>query len=564
MLYESVYETKAYEYATKIVNREIISSKDVYNCCKRFLNDIEKAKDENYPYYFDLEQATKIEVLARNLKFPTGILAGQPIELHISQSFTLSNIYCWRFKENPKKKRYRMAIILKARKNSKSQDMAFFSILSMLEIYNGSNFSVAGKRDQAAISFKDAKMLINSNPKFAENFKLHRSEIVFKGNNSTFTPLSSDSRTLDGILPEMLLIDEAMIVPQDVKDSVTSGFGGSASPICICISTAYAVDFSNNWCYDEMEYGKAVNRGEIENERFFSICYQLDDKEEVHNEEMWIKANPLWEASETLRETLREDYKKAKVNPAMMRNFLTKNMNVFLDAKTIDTYINQSAWKQLEENFIDFTGKPVFVGCDLSITTDLTSVTFGTFNEDTNEFEFKNHSFLPANRVFELENADKMPYRQYEEEGYCTLIKGDVVQQEIVFQHIKEFIQLSNAEMVMLAYDPYNSNYLINRCNEEGIRVMEIRQGYRMLSGHTKRLRELIFTKGIRYEKNPILDRAVYNAVTEKDRFGNEIISKLKSSEKIDPLASLIFCFLAVDINKDNYFGRGDDDYIIC
>lgn len=564
MIYTTPYETKAYEYATKIVNREIISSKDVYNCCKRFINDIEKAKSDDYPYYFDLEQATKIEVLARNLRFPTGLLAGQPIELHISQSFTLSNIYCWRFKDNPKKKRYRMAIILKARKNSKSQDMAFFSILSMLEIYNGSNFSVAGKRDQAAISFKDAKMLINSNPKFAENFKLHRSEIVFKGNNSTFTPLSSDSRTLDGILPEMLLIDEAMIVPQDVKDSVTSGFGGSASPICICISTAYAVDFSNNWCYDEMEYGKAVNRGEIENERFFSICYQLDDKEEVHNEEMWIKANPLWEVSETLRETLREDYKKAKVNPAMMRNFLTKNMNVFLDAKTIDTYINQSAWKQLEENFVDFTGKPVFVGCDLSITTDLTSVTFGTFNEDMDVFEFKNHSFLPANRVFELENADKMPYRQYEEEGYCTLIKGDVVQQEIVFQHIKEFIQLSNAEMVMLAYDPYNSNYLINRCNEEGIRVMEIRQGYRMLSGHTKRLRELIFTKGIRYEKNPILDRAVYNAVTEKDRFGNEIISKLKSSEKIDPLASLIFSFLAVDINKDNYFGRGDDDYIIC
>ena len=563
MMYKSPYDTKAYEYATKIVNGDIISSKDVFNCCKRFINDIEKAKDDDYPYYFDLEQATKIEVLARNLKFPTGLLAGQPIELHISQSFTLSNIYCWRFKDNPKKKRYRMAIILKARKNSKSQDMAFFSILSMMEIYNGANFSVAGKRDQASISFKDAKMLIQSNPKFAEHFKLHRSEIIFKGNNSSFTPLSSDSRTLDGILPEMLLIDESMIVPQDVKDSVTSGFGGSASPICICISTAYAVDFSNNWCYDEMEYGKAVNRGEIENERFFSICYQLDDPEEVHNEEMWIKANPLWDVSETLRETLREDYKKAKVNSAMMRNFLTKNMNVFLDAKTIDTYINQSAWSQLEESFIDFSGKPVFVGCDLSITTDLTSVTFATYNEDLDTFDFKNHSFLPSNRVFELESADKIPYRQYAEEGYCTLVPGDVVQQEMVFQHIKEFVELSNAELVILAYDPYNSDYLIKRCTEEGIKVLEIRQGYRMLSGHTKRLRELIFTRGIRYEKNPILDRAVFNAVTEKDRFGNEIISKTKSSEKIDPLASLVFAYLACDINKDNYFGGGYDDYYL-
>ena len=278
---------------------------------------------------------------------------------------------------------------------------------------------------------------------------------------------------------------------------------------------------------------------------------------------MWIKANPLWDVSETLRETLREDYKKAKVNPAMMRNFLTKNMNLFLDAKALDTYINQSAWKQLEESFIDFKGKPVFVGCDLSITTDLTSVTFATYNEDLDTFDFKNHSFLPANRVFELESQDKMPYRQYQDEGYCTLIPGDVVQQELVFQHIKEFIELSDAEMVVLAYDPYNSDYLVKRCYEEGIKVLEVRQGYRMLSGHTKRLRELIFTRGIRYEKNPILDRAVFNAVTDKDRFGNEILSKLKSSEKIDPLASLIFSFLACDINKDNYFGQGYDDYFI-
>ena len=84
-----------------------------------------------------------------------------------------------------------------------------------------------------------------------------------------------------------------------------------------------------------------------------------------------------------------------------------------------------------------------------------------------------------------------------------------------------------------------------------------------MLSGHTKRLRELIFTRNVRFEENPILDRAVFNAVTEKDRFGNEIISKLKSSEKIDPLASLIFSFLACDINKENYFSQSYDDYIL-
>ena len=60
MIYKTPYETKAYEYATKIVNGDIISSKDVYNCCKRFINDIENANNEDYQYYFDLEKATNI------------------------------------------------------------------------------------------------------------------------------------------------------------------------------------------------------------------------------------------------------------------------------------------------------------------------------------------------------------------------------------------------------------------------------------------------------------------------------------------------------------------------
>ena len=562
MIYRTVEDSKMYQYAVNVVNGVTLACEDVINCCKRFLNDYERSKNVEYPYFIDLEQLNRVEVLARNLKFPDGLLAGQPIDLSLSQSFTICSVFCWRLKVNPRVKRFRSAFLLKARKNSKSQDMAFFSILTMLESMNSTSYSIAGKRDQASISFKDAKKLINTNPNFAENFKLQRSEIIFKGNNASFAPLSSDSRTLDGILPEMLLCDEAMIVPQDVKDSVTSGFGGSASPIFIAISTAYPEHMTEQWCIDELNYGKAVNRGEIENERVFCIAYQLDDKEEVHDENMWIKANPLIEVSETLLETLREDYKKAKVSGATMRNFLTKNMNVFVDTKYSDSYLPSSAWEQLEESFIDFNGKYCFVGCDLSITTDLTSVTFTTYNEDYDTFDFKNHSFLPAAKVFELESQDRMNYRQLSEEGYCTLIPGSVVQQEVVYQHIKEFVELSNAELVVLAYDPYNSDYLIKRCNEDGIRVLEIRNGYRMLSGHTKRLRELVYTRKIRFEKNPILSKAVANAITEKDRFGNEIISKTKSHEKIDPLASLIFSYIACDINKDNYFGRSYDDMI--
>ena len=45
-----------YNYALDVVEKRIVACKKHIWACKRFISDIEKSKDDNYPYYFDVEE----------------------------------------------------------------------------------------------------------------------------------------------------------------------------------------------------------------------------------------------------------------------------------------------------------------------------------------------------------------------------------------------------------------------------------------------------------------------------------------------------------------------------
>ena len=45
-----------YKYAVDIVEKKIIACKKHIQACKRFIVDIEKSKEEDYPSYFDANE----------------------------------------------------------------------------------------------------------------------------------------------------------------------------------------------------------------------------------------------------------------------------------------------------------------------------------------------------------------------------------------------------------------------------------------------------------------------------------------------------------------------------
>ena len=561
--YPSVYATQAYTYAYDVVEGNILACEDVINACQRFIDDCVSSDLAPYEFYFDLDQYEDMEKTFARFKFAGGERTGRPIELVPPQWFIVANLFCWRYKSNPKKRRFRSAMVMKPRKNAKSFDCALIAMIAMRDEDFGECYSAASKYDQAKLSFEQCSNIIGTNSKIARKFKLNKNEIIMKRNKSLFKPMSSDYKSLDGVSPNFVLLDEAFVMDEGVRSSMTSGFGQRLSPLAVAISTSYDVKMTGNWAYDEMMYTKKVNAGVIDNPRHFGIIYSLDDEKEVHDKSKWIKVNPLMPYVSTLAEDLEEEYKKALHSNALMRNFKIKRMNLILDGTDIDNYIHLPTWKMNQLEHIDFIGKYAFYGVDLSVNTDLTAIVKCIYDPVEDTYLFKAHGFIPKDNIEQLEVRDGIPYRQFADEGHITLCDGPVVDYEDLVEYILND-QKAGINTAMVAYDPYNSDYLLERCKELGISTFCIRQGFNQLSGPTKLFRTYVYKGKIIHEKNPVFDWCAGNAVTAKDRFSNEILDKLKSTNKIDLLAASIFAFKICDKEKWNYTEKIYDDSYIC
>ncbi|MFW5677365.1 MAG: terminase large subunit, partial [Acetivibrio ethanolgignens] len=118
MLYE-----KAKRYAERCISGEEITTQEVKMQCEWFLRDLRRQHNEDYPYYFDLEELKKIDALLQLMYFATGLgVVGKSIYegLEDFQAFFIANVFGWRFKENKKKYRYRDNTLFIPRKNAKT------------------------------------------------------------------------------------------------------------------------------------------------------------------------------------------------------------------------------------------------------------------------------------------------------------------------------------------------------------------------------------------------------------------------------------------------------------
>ena len=65
-----VYETRAYKYCKRVATGKVPSNKWMILFAKKFINDIERSKDDNFPYFFDVQKAFFIEdfIIPNDLK----------------------------------------------------------------------------------------------------------------------------------------------------------------------------------------------------------------------------------------------------------------------------------------------------------------------------------------------------------------------------------------------------------------------------------------------------------------------------------------------------------------
>lgn len=529
-------------------SNEVISGKEVAcikhkQACQRFLNDIVREESKEFPFYFDDDEGLRFIEWCTLFKHTKGPLQGEEISPAPIQIFVFGNIYGWR-RVGSGRRRFKKGYWQVGRKNAKTQSMACVGSYECMA--NGVNMSevyvAATKKDQANILYKEIGAQLKGCDYLKGKYDIKYGKINHPKSDSFITALSKDAgKEGDGFNPQCALVDEYHAhKTSEIYDVLVSGMGARSEPLIMIITTA---GFELNYpCYSvEYKYVSQILDPEnpIENDEYFVMINELDKDDDFKDESVWPKANPIVCSNEIGMEYLRGELKVAIDVPEKLKNFLTKNMNIWVDAKD-DGYMDMKKWNDCGKDITleEIRGCEVIIGSDLSAKIDQTSYTIECYKDE--KYYVFNFSFMPEETLKAKMTTDKVPYDVWVKQGHIILVPGAVIDYDFMRVHMYKIIKEYNLKPLEFPTDPWNAYQLIIDLENDGYIAPEIRQGYQTLSGPTKHFREEVYRGNVIHNNNPNLTWSVSNAVKKEDANENIMLDKAKSFERIDPLASLI------------------------
>lgn len=540
-------------YARRCIGGKIVSCTKHKQACMRFLCDLERAKKKDCPFEWNEQEAQRIVKWFSYLKHSKGVLAGQPIELITAQKFDLCQIYGWR-KKGTKLRRFSKAFMQKGRKNAKSQEQAGVVLYEMSygsqkngELYEC--YCAGTKRDQSKIVFNEAQYMLRGSP-LAVKFKCSKAEIVHIKSGSIFKPLSKDDRKNgDGSNPAVLILDEYH--QHTTTEFYDLAIGSNTKEPLLMIITTAGSDLNVPCFTEEYKYCSAIldpEKPEVENDEYFVDIFEAEPGIEVNDktiDSLMTMSNPVRASYDEGRRKLLGDYKIAKDIPEKMTAFLTKALNVWVQAKD-SGYMDMAKWNRCKVDAlpVDIVGKPVYVGFDLSSKIDLCSVSFiiPYLDGAAAKYVLFSHSFIPnTERLNEHVRVDHVPYDAWERNGYITVTGSDVVDQNAVIRYVTDFCSKYELKIEMLCFDPHNATKLMLELSEE-YDVVEVYQSHKSLDEATNAFREQVYLQNISFTNNPVLNYSMGNAVIRQSG-GYIKIDKDAVRQRIDPVDAALAAF---------------------
>ena len=532
-------------YSNQCISGKIISGKKHIWACMRFLKDVDSNK-----YIWNEIEAEKIVKWFSYLKHSKGELAGQPIILTTWQKFILCQVYGWKTKEG--KRRFRKAFVEVARKNAKTQ-MQAGSVLYEISVMSTKNnetletYCAATKKDQSKLLFVEAQNMLRGSI-LSPKFKIIRDKIIHIKSNSFLNPLSKqDGKNGDGTNPAVLILDEYHQHP--TTEFYDLGLGAASKEPLLFIITTAGMDLNAPCFTQEYSYCLDLLNPDVplENDEYFVDICEADPEDDLGSLETWKKANPIRAYYQEGINKLASDYEVAKMIPEKMVAFMTKCLNIWVQA-TENGYMDISKWKACEVKELPFeiAGKNVFVGFDMSAKIDLTSVGFIIPLKDENDiikYIVFSHSFVPnLEKLRERELVDKMPYLSWAKQGYITVTDSQIVDQEAVWEYVLKFCEKNKLIIDTLCFDPANSSKMMMDLANQGYKCVEVYQSHKSLNESTAGFREQVYEGNVLHTKNPVLDFAMKNAVIKQSN-GLIKIDKDATKKRIDPADATIAAF---------------------
>lgn len=533
-------------YYNLIVGGQIVVSKKVRKQFDMLMNDLNNPNK----YHFDLDKATRpIEFVEKFCKHSKGQWAGKPVILDLWQKAIIQAIFG--FVDDKGIRKYREALIIVARKNGKSTLLSAIALYMLFADHEGGAqvCCVASKKDQAKIVFTEAKNMVTQSPWLSQLIKKRKSDLYVPLTFSTFEPLASDSNTLDGLNMHCGIIDELhSIKDRNIYDVSKQSMGARTQPLLLIISTA---GFVRENIYDNRyEYADKVLNGMIEDDKFISFIYELDERSEWNKPKCWAKANPGLGTIKSM-EYMKNQVKQATDDKSYLPTVLTKDFNI--------RETGVGSWLTFEAiNNPATYDMSIFKECygvggvDLSSVGDLTCASV-LVRKDKKWYLMQKY-WIPLEKAEQKEREDKVPYTLWKEKGYVDFCLGNKINYTDVTNWFVELREKYGIYTLWVGFDKWNAQYWQEEMKQNSFTLEEVIQGALTMSAPMKLLSADLESKVINYNNNPVLKWCLTNTQIEVDK--NDNIRPVKgrnTKQRIDGTVSLIDAYVVLQRHYEDY-----------
>ncbi len=544
-------------YLNAVLSGEKKASKEIIQQCSIIAEEFESKSIEVNTYLYD--KYIKIGFLFHK-------------EIFDWQRFATAICLCT-FYKGTKRARWNKVLFEIGRGNGKDGVIAWWSAC-LTSVYHGVEHYdidiIANNYDQSTRPLIDIKDMAEAKDKKSFYEKIGDSVVSHK-TKSNINARSSEASMQDGLRSGAVIFNEVHQFENYKKLNVMiTGLGKIDDPRQFFFTTNGEV--RGGVLDDMLDTANDVLNKVADDKRTLYFIYKLDNKEEVHSEENWLKANPSLPYRETLYDQIKDEYDTWKRNPDNMPAFLQKRMN--LPEMPSDQEV--VPWEVIlktnqDYDFNKLHGMNCVLGIDLSKTTDWTAFNLLFYDADIDKYICINHAFICG------KNKDlpgiKAPYQDWCRDGLATIIDEKEVDPEYVVSYIMQFAEENEYNIIHAVIDDFKKGILLGILEKYNFSKdtdsLTITRPSNIAPTVPIIERTFINEKFV-WGDNPMLRWATNNTkvipwhntkTTGNNDLGNQLYGKInKRFRKTDPFMALVHSMVRYDLLTEEYI---DDDDVL-
>lgn len=550
------------EYTQKCKSGKIMVGRELIAQLDMLLEDMERPE-----YRFDPTDAHKrINFIERECRHSISPFAGAPFLLELWEKAYFEALYGFYMLIDGKwLRRFTRSLLLIGRKNGKSTVCAADALAEFFCGNVGTNILCASNDfDQAALVFDEINNMREENPKLE---KVSRKNIrgIFMGNprqkkkkgkfsyqnKAKIRKLSAKSGAKEGRNLDKAIVDET----HEMKDNslvmpIEQSMSTKDEPMLNEITTE---GFTEDGYLDaKLIDARRVLKGELSRPRWLIWLYTQDSESEVwQDRNSWLKSNPnlgvckKWSYLDNLIE-------ESKTDSATRAYMLAKDFNIKQSSAT--------AWMQEGEiynpetfDIKDFAGCFYISGNDFAETTDLCASKLLLRKPNDPKIYLYSRYWIPESKL-EM-SPDDVDYRQWEREGYITIVPGNAVDSSLIAEWHYALYKELDLKPYKSGYDNRYARDFERRYKEifgEDIAV-NVPQDAKCLSNPMRTLEADLRGKLVNYNNNPVDFWCFKNTGFKLDNLGRIMPCKMHTTKRIDGTAAALCAYAPYEWFKSEF-----------